>query len=117
MNKIYKVIFNRARGMYQVVSEIVKRSGKDKNSRSRNRELRLMVALSLCLMGIAGGTSASYAAGPNENNPALEQRIQEILEQLATQQSLIQAQGAQIQAHSTALGAYDQSLKTFEASV
>ncbi|WP_276874923.1 ESPR-type extended signal peptide-containing protein, partial [Dialister micraerophilus] len=117
MNKIYKVIFNRARGMYQVVSEIVKRSGKDKNSRSRNRELRLMVALSLCLMGIAGGASASYAAGPNENNPALESQIQEILEKLAAQQNLIQAQGKEIKAHSTALGAYDQSLKNFEASV
>ncbi|WP_288844125.1 ESPR-type extended signal peptide-containing protein, partial [uncultured Megasphaera sp.] len=115
MNRIYKVIFNRSKGMYQVVSELVKHGGKTTRSVHIKHTLRLALCIACCLGGM--GTFSSYAAGPNENNPALEQRIQEILEQLATQQSLIQTQGKEIKAHSTALGAYDQSLKTFEASV
>ncbi|KXB91430.1 ESPR domain-containing protein, partial [Megasphaera hutchinsoni] len=115
MNRIYKVIFNRSKGMYQVVSELVKHGGKTTRSVHIKHTLRLALCIACCLGGM--GTFSSYAAGPNENNPALEQRIQEILEQLATQQNLIQAQGKEIKAHSTALGAYDQSLKNFEASV
>ena len=115
MNRIYKVIFNRSKGMYQVVSELVKHGGKTTRSVHIKHTLRLALCIACCLGGM--GTFSSYAAGPNENNPALEQRIQEILEQLATQQRLIQTQEEQIKAHNTALGAYDQSLKTFEASV
>ena len=101
--------------MYQVVSELVKHGGKTTRSVHIKHTLRLALCIACCLGGM--GTFSSYAAGPNENNPALEQRIQEILEQLATQQRLIQTQEEQIKAHNTALGAYDQSLKTFEASV
>ena len=41
MNRVYKVIYNRARNLYQVVSEIVHSRGKTKSLTAQHQHERL----------------------------------------------------------------------------
>ncbi|WP_432647549.1 ESPR-type extended signal peptide-containing protein, partial [Mitsuokella sp.] len=80
MNKIYKVIYNRARNMYQVVSEIVHSRGKTRSLQSQNHPhgLARLVTATLLAMSIGmpvgwaadGGTTTTTASTKvTENNP------------------------------------------------
>lgn len=54
MNKLYKVIWNDARQMYIVASELAKSHGKSKSSRSKAAALTF--AVTLALTGMTAGT-------------------------------------------------------------
>lgn len=60
MNKIYKVIYNKVRNCYVVVSELAKSHGKEQSQRmhSGSRICALTLAITLCL------SSYALAAGP-----------------------------------------------------
>ena len=55
MNKIYKVIYNKVRNCYVVVSELAKSHGKEQSQRtsSRSRIGALTLAITLCLSSYA----------------------------------------------------------------
>ena len=55
MNRVYKVIYNRARNLYQVVSEIVHSRGKTKSLTAQHQHERLTTAILIALfaMGIS----------------------------------------------------------------
>ena len=126
MNKIYKVIFNRARGMYQVVSEIAK-SVSSKKSETIKIKNACLAVLILLAVGGTGNMYTSYAAEPsgsttatapeNQDIALLKRLLQELQDKQAAQSNIIHTQEGQIQAHGTALNAYNQSLRNFEISL
>ncbi|MGN0950347.1 MAG: ESPR-type extended signal peptide-containing protein [Mitsuokella sp.] len=62
MNKIYKVIYNRARNMYQVVSEIVHSRGKTRSLQSRVRPQSLARLVAATLLAMSIGLPVGWAA-------------------------------------------------------
>ena len=55
MNRVYKVIYNRARNLYQVVSEITHSRGKARTVTARQRHERLTTSILIALLAM--GTS------------------------------------------------------------
>ncbi|KGF47138.1 hypothetical protein HMPREF0872_05525, partial [Veillonella montpellierensis DNF00314] len=78
MNRIYRVIFNRSRGLYQVVSEIAKRGGKEKSSRTSGSSLRRGAGIALCIAGIMGGTLSVHAADEYVLKTTFDQKVQDL---------------------------------------
>lgn len=79
MNKIFKVVYNKATGRYEVVSELAKTEGKASSSTLQNKsifskQVSRLTVLSLCLasVGFAAAADNSYInvngnnAGKNE---------------------------------------------------
>ena len=66
MNKIYKVIWNRARHCYVVVSELTKRAGKEKSTHltKASRLAVMAICTGVLSLGIAGIQSAKAAGQP-----------------------------------------------------
>ncbi|HMM23174.1 MAG TPA: autotransporter outer membrane beta-barrel domain-containing protein, partial [Selenomonadales bacterium] len=62
MNRLYKVVWNRTRACWQVVSELVGNTGRAKAVR-RPGAKRLAAALALLLAWPAGGSATAWAAG------------------------------------------------------
>ncbi|WP_273420757.1 ESPR-type extended signal peptide-containing protein, partial [Veillonella caviae] len=60
MNKIYKVIWNKARGMYVVVSELAKRDGKARTIVGAKPVSALALAAVMAMMGTASVGAAQY---------------------------------------------------------
>lgn len=54
MNKIFKVVFNHARGIFMVVNELVKAHGKTKSA----KKAVVAAATAVALMAGAGGAMA-----------------------------------------------------------
>ncbi|WP_277300726.1 ESPR-type extended signal peptide-containing protein, partial [Veillonella montpellierensis] len=78
MNRIYRVIFNRSRGLYQVVSEIAKRGGKEKSSRTSGSSLRRGAGIALCIAGIMGRTLSVQAADEYVLKTNFDQEVQNL---------------------------------------
>ncbi|MCI6192460.1 MAG: YadA-like family protein [Megasphaera elsdenii] len=66
MNKVYKVIWNRARHCYVVVSELTKRAGKEKSTHltKASRLAVMAICTSVLSLGVAGIQSAAAAGQP-----------------------------------------------------
>lgn len=62
MNRIYKVIFNRSLGLYQVVSEIARNHGKSSSPAGRGRKSLLVPFVLSALLGL-GLTGSALAEG------------------------------------------------------
>ena len=58
MNRIYKVIFNRSLGLYQVVSEIARNHGKSSSPAGRGRKSLLVPFVLSALLGLTGSVLA-----------------------------------------------------------
>lgn len=63
MNKIYKVIWSKARNCYVVVSEIAKRNGKNAATTDKRRKMTTALALSAMAVLLNLGTVAGVEAG------------------------------------------------------
>ena len=63
MNHVYKVVFNRALGVYQCVSEIAKSQGKSsgKSATSSSKSLLKLTTLSASILGVLGLGATSLA--------------------------------------------------------
>lgn len=68
MNRVYKVIYNRARNLYQVVSEIVHSRGKTKNLTAQHQHERLTTAILIALFAMGTSLPVGWAAGTNDTN-------------------------------------------------
>ncbi len=68
MNKIYKVIWNKAKNSYVVVSEIVKRNGKS-NSSLNKKIIAAFLAAGTALSVTGSAWAASYEAGGGSASP------------------------------------------------
>lgn len=62
MNRVYKVIYNRARNLYQVVSEIVHSRGKTKSLTAQHRHERLMTSILIALFAMGTSLPVGWAA-------------------------------------------------------
>lgn len=61
MNRVYKVIYNRARNLYQVVSEIVHSRGKTKSLTAQHRHERLTTAILIALFAMGTSLPVGWA--------------------------------------------------------
>ncbi|WP_277293399.1 ESPR-type extended signal peptide-containing protein, partial [Veillonella montpellierensis] len=86
MNRIYRVIFNRSRGLYQVVSEIAKRGGKEKSSRTSGSSLRRGAGIALCIAGIIGGTLSVHAEDDYVLKTTFDQAVQHLNLRISVQE-------------------------------
>ena len=68
MNRVYKVIYNRARNLYQVVSEIVHSRGKTKSLTAQHQHERLTTAILIALFAMGTSLPVGWAAGTNDTN-------------------------------------------------
>lgn len=62
MNRVYKVIYNRARNLYQVVSEIVHSRGKTKSLTAQHRHERLTTSILIALFVMGTSLPVGWAA-------------------------------------------------------
>ena len=62
MNRVYKVIYNRARNLYQVVSEIVHSRGKTKSLTAQHRHDRLTTSILIALFAMGTNLPVGWAA-------------------------------------------------------
>ena len=62
MNRVYKVIYNRARNLYQVVSEIVHSRGKTKSLTAQHQHERLTTAILIALFAMGTSLPVGWAA-------------------------------------------------------
>ena len=62
MNRVYKVIYNRARNLYQVVSEIVHSRGKTKSLTAQHQHERLTTAILIALFAMGTSLTVGWAA-------------------------------------------------------
>ena len=62
MNRVYKVIYNRARNLYQVVSEIVHSRGKTKSLTAQHRHERLTTSILIALFAMGTSLPVGWAA-------------------------------------------------------
>lgn len=62
MNRVYKVIYNRARKLYQVVSEIVHSRGKTKSLTAQHRHDRLTTSILIALFAMGTSLPVGWAA-------------------------------------------------------
>lgn len=61
MNRVYKVIYNRARNLYQVVSEIVHSRGKTKSLTAQHQHERLTTAILIALFAMGTSLPVGWA--------------------------------------------------------
>ena len=61
MNRVYKVIYNRARNLYQVVSEIVHSRGKTKSLTAQHRHERLTTSILIALLAMGPSLPVGWA--------------------------------------------------------
>lgn len=61
MNRVYKVIYNRARNLYQVVSEIVHSRGKTKSLTAQHRHERLTTSILIALFAMGTSLPVGWA--------------------------------------------------------
>ena len=64
MNRVYKVIYNRARNLYQVVSEITHSRGKAQTVTVRQRQERLTTSILIALLAMGTSLPVGWAANP-----------------------------------------------------
>lgn len=64
MNRVYKVIYNRARNLYQVVSEITHNRGKARTVTARQRHERLTTSILIALLAMGTSLPVGWAADP-----------------------------------------------------
>lgn len=64
MNRVYKVIYNRARNLYQVVSEIVHSRGKTKSLTAQHQHERLTTAILIALFAMGTSLPVVWADEP-----------------------------------------------------
>ena len=62
MNRVYKVIYNRARNLYQVVSEIVHSRGKTKSLTAQHQHERRTTAILITLFAMGTSLPVGWAA-------------------------------------------------------
>lgn len=62
MNRVYKVIYNRARNLYQVVSEIVHSRGKTKSLTAQHRHGRLTTSILIALFAMGTNLPVGWTA-------------------------------------------------------
>ena len=62
MNRVYKVIYNRARNLYQVVSEIVHSRGKTKSLTAQHQHERLTTAILIAMFAMGTSLPVGWAA-------------------------------------------------------
>ncbi|WP_318606745.1 ESPR-type extended signal peptide-containing protein [Mitsuokella jalaludinii] len=62
MNRVYKVIYNRARNLYQVVSEITHSRGKARTVTARQRHERLTTSILIALLAMGTSLPVEWAA-------------------------------------------------------
>lgn len=62
MNRVYKVIYNRARNLYQVVSEITHSRGKAQTVTARQRHERLTTSILIALFAMGTSLPVGWAA-------------------------------------------------------
>lgn len=62
MNRVYKVIYNRARNLYQVVSEIVHSRGKTKSLTAQHQHERPTTAILIALFAMGTSLPVGWAA-------------------------------------------------------
>ena len=62
MNRVYKVIYNRARNLYQVVSEITHSRGKARTVTARQRQERLTTSILIALLAMGTSLPVGWAA-------------------------------------------------------
>lgn len=74
MNRVYKVIYNRARNLYQVVSEIVHSRGKTKSLTAQHQHERLTTAILIALFAM--GTSLPVGGGGRCQSRCLQYRCE-----------------------------------------
>lgn len=70
MNRVYKVIYNRARNLYQVVSEIVHSRGKTKSLTAQHQHERLTTAILIALFAMGTSLPVGWAADTNDTPTA-----------------------------------------------
>ena len=68
MNRVYKVIYNRARNLYQVVSEIVHSRGKTKSLTAQHQHERLTTAILIALFAMGTSLPVGWAAETNDTD-------------------------------------------------
>lgn len=68
MNRVYKVIYNRARNLYQVVSEIVHSRGKTKSLTAQHQHERLTTAILIALFAMGTSLPVSAAVTKDDAN-------------------------------------------------
>lgn len=61
MNRVYKVIYNRARNLYQVVSEITHSRGKARTVTARQRHERLTTSILIALLAMGTSLPVGWA--------------------------------------------------------
>lgn len=61
MNRVYKVIYNRARNLYQVVSEITHSRGKARTVTARQRQERLTTSILIALLAMGTSLPVGWA--------------------------------------------------------
>ena len=71
MNRVYKVIYNRARNLYQVVSEIVHSRGKTKSLTAQHQHERLTTAILIALFAMGTSLPVGWAADTNDTPTAM----------------------------------------------
>lgn len=72
MNRIYKVIFNRSLGLYQVVSEIARNHGKSSSPAGRGRKSLLVSFVLSALLGLGlTGSALAEDTGTTVANAAV----------------------------------------------
>lgn len=68
MNHVYRVVFNRALGVYQCVSELAKSRGKSASSKSQIATKLVLTPLAIAMLSLSGTAMAvTYDNGQTNN--------------------------------------------------
>lgn len=75
MNHVYRVVFNRALGVYQCVSELAKSRGKSASGKSQTASKLIMTPLALAMLSLSGTAMAADLVIDNGQRNQFDQDI------------------------------------------
>lgn len=118
MNRTYKVIYNRTRHLYQVVSELAKSRGKSDSlvtaATAADKHLRWAVVMALLAMSVSVPIAGIQAADGTTTDGTTEQMLQE---QVAQNKTDIATNKAGIEANKTNIAANTTSIETNKTAI
>lgn len=110
MNRTYKVIYNRTRHLYQVVSELAKSRGKSDSlvtaATAADKHLRRAVVMALLAMSVSvpiAGIQAADETTDGTADPTLQEQITQNKTDIATNKAAIEANKTNIAANTTSI--------------
>lgn len=120
MNRTYKVIYNRTRHLYQVVSELAKSRGKSDSlvtaATAADKHLRRAVVMALLAMSVSVPIAGIQAAD-GTTEPTLQEQVAQNKTDIATNKAAIEANTTNIAANKTSIETNKTAITTNKTAI